>query len=263
MEGGKVKYRLGLALSGGSIKGFAHLGVLKYMDEIGLKPDIIAGTSAGAIMGAFYADGFSPEEIFELFSSIGFMGMTSLLPNKGGMFSTRNFTLFMKRNLHHRRLEDLPIPVRIVATDLDNGCQHVFTEGPLAQIITASCSVPVLFQPKVINGVTYLDGGLFRNFPVTVIREDCDKVLGVNLGPDQPREYKKTIRAVADRTWSLVFRQNTRPDKQACDLVLETRAVTKYGMFEVSSAREIMQLGYELARYNTIERLLPLKLPAE
>lgn len=70
-----IRYKIGLALSGGSIKGFAHLGVLQYMDEIGLKPDIIAGTSAGAIMGAFYADGYSPKEIFEIFSSVGFLSL--------------------------------------------------------------------------------------------------------------------------------------------------------------------------------------------
>ena len=177
-----IRYKIGLALSGGSIKGFAHLGVLQYMDEIGLKPDIIAGTSAGAIMGAFYADGYSPKEIFEIFSSVGFRGMTSLLPKRGGMFSTKNFMERLKTYLHHQNIEELPIPLRIVATDLDNGCQHVFSEGALAERIMASCSVPVLFQPVVIDRVSYVDGGLFRNFPVTVIREECDKVIGVNLG---------------------------------------------------------------------------------
>ncbi len=253
------KYGLGLALSGGSIKGFAHIGVLKYMEEVGLHPEIISGTSAGAIVGAFYADGYTSDEIFDRLSSIGFMGMTSLQPNRGGMFSTRNFTRFLKENLRHKRLEELPIPLRIVATDLDNGCEHVFTSGPLAPIITASCSIPVLFQPQVINGISYVDGGLFRNYPVTVIRKECNKVLGVNLGPEQPKEYKKTIRSVAERSWSLVFRQNTRPDKMACDLTLETHAITKYKMFDVSSADDIMELGYEMARHNRIERLLSIE----
>lgn len=263
MDTTSIKYQLGLALSGGSIKGFAHIGVLKYMDEIGLRPEIIAGTSSGSIVGAFYSDGYTPDEIFDRLSSIGFMGMTSLYPNKGGMFSTRNFTKFLRGTLRHRRLEDLPIPVRIVATDLDNGCEHVFTSGPLSQIITASCSIPVLFQPKLIKGVSYVDGGLFRNYPVTVIRKECAKVLGVNLGPEQTKEYKKTIRGVAERSWSLVFRQNTRPDKAVCDLTLETQAITQYRMFDVKSARDIMELGYELARQNHIEKLLPLKTAPE
>jgi len=78
-----IRYKIGLALSGGSIKGFAHLGVLQYMDEIGLKPDIIAGTSAGAIMGAFYADGYSPKEIFEIFSSVGVWMRGGIVPLLG------------------------------------------------------------------------------------------------------------------------------------------------------------------------------------
>ena len=166
------QYKLGLALSGGSIKGFAHLGVLKYLDEVGLSPDIIAGTSAGSIMGAFYASGYAPDEILEIFSNTGFMQMTRLTTSGGGLFSTTNFFRLLKNNLRYRRLEDLPLPMRIVATDLSAGEQHVFTEGPLARIILASSSVPILFCPVEIGGRDYVDGGLFRNFPVTVIRED-------------------------------------------------------------------------------------------
>ena len=132
------QYKLGLALSGGSIKGFAHLGVLKYLDEVGLSPDIIAGTSAGSIMGAFYASGYAPDEIFEIFSNTGFMQMTRLTTSGGGLFSTTNFFRLLKNNLRYRRLEDLPLPMRIVATDLSAGEQHVFTEGRLADSLGSS-----------------------------------------------------------------------------------------------------------------------------
>lgn len=240
-------YPLGLALSGGSIKGFAHLGVLQYLDECGVSPSIIAGTSAGALMGALYADGYSPEEIFELLKVQGFMGMTTLKPSGGGVFDTGKFVRYLKKHLRHKRVEDLPIPMRIVATNLDAGEQHIFTRGPLAEVITASCCIPVLFNPIVLGGVHYVDGGLFRNFPVSVIREDCHTVIGMNLGPEESKEYKRTLMGVANRAWELVFRQNTRPDKEACDILLETTEVLQYGMFEVNSAAEIMQIGYCLA----------------
>lgn len=242
------QYDLGLALSGGSIKGFAHLGALKYMEEIGCRPEVIAGTSAGALMGAFYADGYSPSEIYDLFSERGFMDMTSLRPMGGGMFDTSKFVRYISERLRHERLEDLPTPMRIVATNLDKGEQHVFTEGPLAPIITASCSIPVLFNPIELNGATFVDGGLFRNFPVSIIREDCRFVVGMNLGPWQEESYKRTIMGVAERSWEFVFRQNTLPDRDVCDLLLETQAITKYGMFQVNSAAEIMEIGYELAK---------------
>lgn len=248
-----LPYDLGLALSGGSIKGFAHLGVLKCLEERDLRPDIIAGTSAGALMGALYADGYSPQEIFELLREQGFMGMTTLRPSGGGVFDTSKFVRYLKELLHHERLEELPLPVRIVATDLDAGDQHVFSEGPLAEVITASCCIPVLFNPIVLDGVRYVDGGLFRNLPVSVIRSECREVIGVNLGPEEDSEYKKTVFGVANRAWELVFRQNTRPDKEACDLLLETQEVLQYGMFEVDAATEILEIGYRLACHSLDE----------
>ena len=95
-------YKLGLALSGGSVKGFAHLGVLKYLEEVGLKPEILAGTSAGALVGAFYACGYSIEEVFELLSRNGFMKMTTLTIRGGGLFSATNFHRHLKRNLRYK-----------------------------------------------------------------------------------------------------------------------------------------------------------------
>lgn len=243
------KYPLGLALSGGSIKGFAHLGVLKYLEEIDMRPNILAGTSAGALMGAFYADGFSPDEIFEIFSRQGFMNMTTFRPIGGGVFDTTKFVRFIKSKLRHSLLEDLPIPTRIVATDLDRGEQHIFTQGPLAEIITASCSIPVLFRPMIINNTTYVDGGLFRNFPASVIREDCEQLIGMNLGPwRDSTDYSHSLMEIANRSWEFVFRQNTLQDRELCDILLESTQITQYGMFEVTSAAQIMEIGYELAK---------------
>ena len=241
------KYKIGLALSGGSIKGFAHLGVLKWLEENNLHPEILAGTSAGALVGAFYACGYSIDEVLELLSSNGFLKMTTLTMRGGGLFSATNFHRHLKRNLRYKKLEDLPLPLRIVATDLDRGEQHVFTEGKLADIVLASCSIPILFTPVVIGGETYVDGGLFRNFPATIIREDCETLIGMNLGPVSEEKVQHSMTAIANRAWELVFRQNTVPDREACDYLLETMEVTKYSMFEVSAASALVTIGYELA----------------
>lgn len=241
------QYKLGLALSGGSIKGFVHLGVLKYMEEHGLRPDILAGTSAGSIMAAFYASGYSPDEICQLFTQGGFLQMTSLAVAGGGLFSTTNFYKHLSRHLPYKRIEDLPIPLRIVATDLDLGEQHVFSTGSIAKAVLASCSIPILFQPVEIGGHTYVDGGLFRNFPATIIRDDCETLIGVNLGPVQVGKTEKSLRAIANRSWELVFRQNTAPDRDACDYLLETAEAGRYGMFDISAATDLMSLGYQLA----------------
>lgn len=245
----KKPFPIGLALSGGSVKGFAHLGVLKYMIEIDKKPDIIAGTSSGALMGAFYADGYHPDEIMEILGNITFSQMTNLLVGfgKGGIFGVNNFTRLLKKNIRHKNIEDLEIPLRIVATDIDHGKEKVFTSGNIVDRVIASCSIPVIFAPIKIDGVHYVDGGLFRNLPASVIRNECDKLIGVNLNPESNETYKRTLISTAVRSWTLVFRQNSIYDAKICDILLETSEVTKYKMFESKSSVEIMNCGYNMA----------------
>lgn len=255
-----ARYKVGLALSGGSVKGFAHIGVLRYLDEIGVRPDIIAGTSAGALVGAFYADGYKPDEIFELMSSLRLGSMTNLRPlNAAGLLNTSPFEEFLTRHLRHKRIEELPTPLRIVATDLDRGESHTFREGELGRAVRASCSIPVLFHPVEIDGTSYVDGGLFRNFPASIIRDECQVLIGMNLGPWEREHYTKSIVSVAERSWSFVFRQNTLLDKEVCDILLETHDVLGYGMFDTDSAAALAEVGYEVARRElTRERLEPL-----
>ena len=257
-----AKYHLGLALSGGSAKGFTHIGVLKYMEEIGLKPDIVAGTSIGSLVGALYSDGYAADDIYDLMTDLKLMQMTRLHPiGSGGLLNTKPFKRFLDEYLSYRRLEDLPIPLRVVATDLDLGEEHVFSKGKLADIILASCSIPVLFNPVEISGTTYVDGGLFRNLPVTVIRDECDVVIGMNLGPWEEKQYKKTIASVTMRSWYFVFRQNTLVDKEACDVLLETSELLNYGPFDTHAAHKLKQIGYDLAKKElTPERLRQLGL---
>lgn len=250
------EYKLGLALSGGSIKGFAHIGVLKYLDEVGVRPDVIAGTSAGSLVGAFYADGYTADEIFSIFSQMKLSKMSVLAMLSGGILDISPLRQMLNERLRHKRLEDLPTPLRVVATDFDRGEEHVFRSGALAEIVQASCSIPVLFKPVEIDGVTYVDGGLFRNFPASVIRDECDYLIGMNLGPWERTDYEKTLQSVASRSWSFIFRQNTLQDRQVCDVLLETHDVLGYGMFDTEAATELMRVGYEVARAQLTEDIL-------
>lgn len=146
-------YRLGLALSGGGAKGFAHIGVFRMMEECALRPDIIVGTSAGALMGALFADGYSAAEIQELFTGREFSEFAQLQIPKAGLFDSKRFRYFLRRHLRTKNIEDLQIPLVVVATDLDNGESHEFRSGPIVEAVTASCSIPIIFSPVVINGV--------------------------------------------------------------------------------------------------------------
>ena len=238
-------YKLGLALSGGGAKGFAHLGVFQFLNECSLKPDIISGTSAGAVVGALYADGYSPQEIRNFFSGREFSEFAQLQIPKSGLFDMSRFKNFFRRNLRAKRIEDLAIPLVIVATDLDNGQSHEFRKGPLVEAIAASCCIPIIFSPVEIDGVHYVDGGLFRNFPVTTIREECERVIGVNVSPLIPHRYKQTIFHIAERSYHYMFQANTLEDRDACDVLIEAKEVGLYKTFDLDNVDLISQVGYE------------------
>ena len=237
-------YPIGIAMSGGGIKGLCHAGVLKALEEQGIKPDILSGVSSGAVVGALYADGYTPDEIAKLFEDISFRQMTKIQIPDGGFFRIDAFEKFMQKTLRAKTFEELKIPLRIVATNLDKGQSTVFTKGKLVDAVVASCSVPILFTPKVIDGVRYVDGGVLKNFPVSTIREDCERLIGINASPMVADEYKPTILNVASRTYHFMFKANILHDKELCDLLIEPIDMGNYDTFDADKGREIFELGY-------------------
>lgn len=247
MEATPKPYKIGLALSGGGAKGFAHLGVFKLLEESGLKPEIISGTSAGSLMGVLFADGYSAEEIKNMFIGREFSEFAQLQIPKSGLFNYDRFQDFLRRHLRTKRIEDLPIPTVIVATDLDRGCSHEFRSGPIVEAVTASCCMPIVFSPVLIDGVHYVDGGLFRNFPVSTIRNECEYVIGVNVSPLIPQRYKQTLLHIAQRTYHYVFKANAIEDRELCDILIEAKEVGLYKTFDLENINLISEIGYEAA----------------
>ncbi|MDO9634652.1 MAG: patatin-like phospholipase family protein [Paludibacter sp.] len=243
-----MKYRIGLALSGGGIRGISHAGALMAMEELNIRPEIISGVSAGAIVGALYADGYKPLEIAQIFEDISFKSMTRLDVPDGGFFNIVAFEKFLGKKLKAKTFEDLDIPLRIVATNFDLGVPTTFSEGHLLKPIMASCSIPVLFVPQKIKNNYYVDGGLLKNFPVSTIREDCDLVIGVNAGPLVAQKYKVSIMDVAFRTYHFMFKANTLPDKEICDIIIEPQNIYDFDFFETDKVLEIFELGYQTAK---------------
>lgn len=238
------KYPLGLALSGGGAKGFAHIGAIQALNERGINPDVISGTSAGAVVGAFYAAGIQPEEMMDLFMRHEVKDFLSFtLPNKS-FLKYNGFTDFLSKNIPFRNIEDLKKTLYVVASNFDSGECEVFTKGELVPRIMASCTIPVVFEPLKVDGVRYVDGGLFKNFPVTPIREICDKIIGINVNPYLTNEHKDNMLYIAAKSYQYVFNANTAIDRQLCDILLEIDSVGKYKTFELKKAREIYSIGY-------------------
>lgn len=241
-----AEYKLGLALSGGGAKGFAHLGVFQALEDRNLKPDVISGTSAGAFAGVLYADGHNPREIVEMFKNRAFKEFAEFTIPQAGLFKSERFHTFLKKNLRSKTFDQLQIPLKVIATDIEEGTSVIFSEGAIIPTIIASCSVPIIFKPKEIDGKYYVDGGIFKNFPVSVIRNTCEKVIGINVAPLTRQKYKSSMLYVAERSFHYMSSSNTLYDKRLCDILVESTDLSKYTMFDLDHIEEIFQIGYDI-----------------
>lgn len=242
------QYAIGFALSGGFIKGFAHLGAMQALDEHGIRPDIISGVSAGAIAGAFIADGREPYEVVDIFMRYKFNNLATWARSTAGLFKLNDFIDFLRKNLRAEKVEDLSIPMLIEATDFDHGRQVFFRRGRLAERIAASCCMPIVFSPVRIGNTYYVDGGVLNNMPASPIRNSCEKIIGINVSPvPKDRLQKMNVVNIALRTYTLMFHSNTFEEARLCDLLLEPEGLDRYHNRDLEYAGEIFRKGYEHA----------------
>lgn len=240
-------YSIGYAMSGGFIKGFAHLGVVQALLEHDIHPDILSGVSAGALVGVFLADGNEPYHVLDYFKDKRFKDLTKFVIPKMGVFELSEFMDFLKSNVKVKKLEELQIPLIVTATDLDNGKSIHFTRGNIAERIAASCCMPVLFAPVRINGIHYVDGGIFCNLPVSTLRNICDKVVAINVSPLVPEKYKLNIMGIAMRSYHLMFSSNSLHERDNSDLFIEPYNLEGYSNRELEKADQIFDQGYKTA----------------
>jgi len=244
----KKRYPIGYVLSGGFIKGFAHLGAIQALREHDIKPNILSGVSAGAVAAAFIADGNEPYRVLDYFNDLHFTDLTKLVVPRRGFFDLSDFIDFLKNNLKTTKLEDLPIPLIITATDLDNGRSVHFTRGNLAERIAASCCMPVLFAPLRINGIHYVDGGLFCNLPVFTLRDICDKVVAINVSPLSIEKYKLNMVGITLRSYHLMFSSNCLSEIKNADLFIEPENILGYSNRDLDKIGEIFMHGYSTTK---------------
>lgn len=248
MSGNIPKYNLGIALSGGGTKGFAHLGVLQALKEEGMQPEIIAGTSAGALAGVLIADGYEPADIVGLFKQKAFKEFGQITVPKAGIFKTRPFYKFLEKNLKARRFDDLKTPFVAVATDIEYGKSQSFKQGEIIPAVIASCSFPIVFEPVNIEGRYYVDGGLFKNFPVTEIRIECKNIIGVNVSPINLVGYKRSMKYMIERSYHYLSAANTMLDRSLCDYLIEIKDLNAYPMFDLDHVPDIFEAGYNYTK---------------
>lgn len=241
------KYKTGIVFSGGGTKAAAHCGALQALEEFGIKADVMAGTSAGSMVAAFYSAGFSPVEMIDLFIGMNFFKdiVTPSAP-KGGFFDSKPLVKYIREVMPYKNIEDLPIPVFIAASDMDHGKTVIFSQGELAPRLVASCSIPVVFQPMVIDGTHYIDGGVFMNLPVPAIRSMCEKVIALSVRKVGPVPYRDNVMHVASRAYEMMFMANIIEDARLADHYIELET-TNYSVYDISNVEKLFLIGYKNA----------------
>ena len=178
--------RIGVALGGGSARGFAHIGALASLERNGLTPDVVVGTSFGAIIGALYASGQTPEEMQGVANSFRKRDMPSVIDfglHRAALFSGEKLETFLDTLVEGRHFSDLVREFVVVTTDLDTGEVVTLSEGPLAPALRASSAMPGVFSPVEMDGRRLVDGGLGAPIPLDTLADlDVDIAIGIGAG---------------------------------------------------------------------------------
>jgi len=254
-------YRIGIALGGGGARGFAHLGVLQALHERGIKPDIISGTSAGAIAGGFIAAGYSPREALDHIKKYRFSTFSELTLPKTGLLSSAKMKSSLLKKIATNQMEDLETPLIICVSNMLEGKVEYLGKGPLADIIQASASIPVLFSPVKINESLYADGGIFDNVPITPLRPLCEKVIGVSISPIQKIDGLKNLIQVTTRMFQLAVNPGKGVLKRKCDVFIEPEELSNYDLMDTKHAQEVFDIGYNYAMSVDLTPLKAQKKP--
>ncbi len=197
------KYKVGLVLSGGGARGFAHLGVIQALNEADIFPDIVTGTSAGALAGALYCDGHSPREILSIMKLQSKLDYMRPIVPRDGILQISGVVKLLESHLKAKTFDELKLPLIVCATDLNNGKSVYISKGELITAIIASSSIPVLFKPVVINKIYYVDGGVLDNLPVKPILNKCSMLIGSFVNPVGYEESISGLITIAMRVFML------------------------------------------------------------
>lgn len=238
--------KIGLVLSGGGSRGVAHIGVIKALEEHGIVPSHIAGSSAGAIVGALYAYGYDWKAMYRFFKEIQILDIMKYALGKPGFIDAEKFYPKLNEYIKEDSFNSLQKKLVVTATDILRGEPEVFTKGELIRPLLASAAFPGVFAPVRINDSYYIDGGALNNFPVDVIASDCDFIIGSYVNGVDVISIKdlKHSHNVVERAFKLKSVKEDYAKFKYCNLVVSPKKLSKYGTFDRKHLKEILELGY-------------------
>jgi NTE family protein len=241
----KTPPKLGLALGGGAARGFAHVGVIQVLEEAGLRPELLAGTSAGSLVAALYASGMSGAELQRVAESMEEAALTDwTLPLLSrGVFRGEALARYVNAQLKNRLMEQLVLPLGIVATDLHSGEAVLFQRGDVGMAVRASSAVPAVFLPVMVSGREFVDGGLVAPVPVRFARQmGAELVVAVDIStPPEGNPATDTFKVLL-QTFAIMGRTINNYELKTADLVVRPSLVG-VGSADFGSRRRAIEAG--------------------
>lgn len=257
---------IGLCLSGGAALGFAHIGALQALEDHGIYPTHISGSSMGAIIGAFYCAGISPGEMLELIKADKLYKITKLMTFQptflnSGLTNHKMLRSLIKELIPHNSFEQLQKRLFICVVNLNLAEWEIVNSGnKLDTWVAASAAIPGLFNTIKQNGVFYTDGGLLNNLPSQPLTENCRKIIGVNVIPHRiPEKLKKPVDTLAFAIRAMQY-QNSKSGRALCTYLIEPDAFDKHHEFSFDAYQDIFHTGYAATTKYIVEHPEMLKM---
>lgn len=249
------KYKIGLTLSGGGARGIGHIGVLEALEKYGIVPDIISGTSMGALVGVLYSSGHSPKEILNLITSSSLYKLVNWHIPFSGLVNIQGVKTMLKKHIGDDDFKALEKPFYCAVSNLNSGKLEIKSEGELFKWVMASISVPVILKPQIIDGNTYVDGGLLNNLPTGPVRDKCEFLIGVNVNFNGQEEKVEGLQAIAERCFRLAIAKNIMEGIEDTDFMVQPPETSTYSTFAFNKAEEIYKIGFDYAEKRILEEL--------
>ncbi|MDO9154575.1 MAG: patatin-like phospholipase family protein [Paludibacter sp.] len=250
---------LGLCLSGGAALGFAHIGVLQALEDHGIFPEHVTGSSMGAIIGTLYCAGYSPAEMMLMIKNDKLYKITKLMhfhPGflKSGLIDHEILRSLIKELIPHNSFGQLKKRMHICVSNLSKGEWEIIHEGEnLDMWVAASASIPGIFEAIKLDDNFYVDGGLLNNVPAQGLEEYCQTIIGVNVIPlKTPETLHKPMDTLAHSVRAMQH-QNSKEGREMCRFLIEPNAIEKHNEFSFDAYQEIYQYGYSTATKYIVE----------
>lgn len=237
--------KIGIVLSGGGIRGIAHLGVLKAFSNHGISFCQISGTSAGAIAGAFFAAGIDPEEGLQIFNKTKLWQFIRPAFGSLGLINIEMTASILREYFPEDAIEKLHTPLTIAAVNFSEGKLVYFKEGPLIRAIQASSCIPGIFKPIMIDGQMFVDGGILNNFPVEPLVGECDFIIGSSCNHLNPVTSISGITKLIGRAATMSINHDFERKATLCDVLIEPKGLGEIRTFDMKQSETIYWLAYE------------------